>query len=125
MKYSDRVNNVTMNLCYEGGGAGFAVWPLPLSSFLAEYARVTTCRTPGVIDQDLRQLEAWLGNHRRLMDVMVGLLLPVCQCRPVVMVVAGGSILLDHGVAPGGAQYASCLKGWMNLAPIFGWGCGL
>jgi hypothetical protein len=32
----------------------------------AEYASVTAGRTPGVTDQDLRQSEAWLANHRAL-----------------------------------------------------------
>jgi hypothetical protein len=48
MKYSDRVKNVTMNLCYEGGGAGFAARPL-LEACRAEYACITTCWTLGVM----------------------------------------------------------------------------
>ncbi len=42
------------------GGTGFA------PSCQAENASVTAGRTPGVMDQDLRRSEAWLGNRRRL-----------------------------------------------------------
>ncbi len=36
----------------------------------AEYASVTAGRTPGATDQDMRRLEAWLGNRRRLAGVI-------------------------------------------------------
>jgi hypothetical protein len=51
------------------GDAGFVVWPPP-PLCRAEYASVTAGRTPGFTDQDLRRLEAWLGNHRRLAGVI-------------------------------------------------------
>jgi hypothetical protein len=51
------------------GDAGFGAWPLP-PSCRAEYASVTAGQMPGVTDQDLRQSEAWLGNHRRLAGVI-------------------------------------------------------
>ncbi len=65
-----------------GGGADFVARPPP-PSCRAEYASVTTCRTLGVTDQDLRRSEAWLINHR--------------GC-------GQGGILLGHSVAPGGAR---------------------
>jgi hypothetical protein len=52
-----------------GGGARIAVQPL-LPLFRAESASVTPGRMPGVTDQDLCQLEAWLGNRRHLAGVM-------------------------------------------------------
>jgi hypothetical protein len=64
-----------------GGGAGFAA-QLPPPLCWAEYASITTCRTLGVTDQDLRRLEVWLLNHH--------------GC-------GWGGILLGHSVAPGGA----------------------
>ncbi len=48
-----------------GGGTGFAARP-PSPLCQAEYASVTAGQTLGVTDQDLRQSEAWLGNHQRL-----------------------------------------------------------
>jgi hypothetical protein len=104
-------------------GAGFVARPPP-PSCRAEYASVTAGRTLGVRDQDLRWLEAWLGKYRSLAGVMARLLLPACCRRPIIAVVAGGSILLGHGVVPGGAWYANRLKGWMNIAPIIGLGKG-
>jgi hypothetical protein len=64
-----------------GRGAGFAARPPP-PLCRAEYASVTTCRTLGVTDQDLRRSEAWLVNHR--------------GC-------GRGGISLGHSLAPGGA----------------------
>jgi hypothetical protein len=87
----------------EGGGAGFAAQLLP-KSCRAEYASVTASRTPGVTDQDMRRSEAWLGNRQCLAGV-IGVSLPAIRCRPIVVVVAGGGILLGHGMAPGGAWY--------------------
>jgi hypothetical protein len=106
-----------------GGGwdAGFGAWPLP-PSCQAEYASVTVSQTLEVMDQDLHRLEAWLGNHRCLAGV-IRLSLPAHRCRPIVAVVAGGSILLGHGVAPRGVRYADRLKEWMNLAHLVGGEC--
>jgi hypothetical protein len=92
-----------------GGGAGFGAWPPPLC--WAEYASITADRTPGVADQDLRQSEAWLGNRRRLASMMAGLSWLACRRRPVVAVMARGSISLGHGMALGGAWYANRLEG--------------
>jgi hypothetical protein len=78
----------------QGGGAGqrswgrgqgceFAARPPP-PSCLAKYASVTTGRTPGVTDQDLRRSEAWLGKRRRLAGVIravVAGLPPKAHCR--------------------------------------------
>jgi hypothetical protein len=50
-------------------GRGFATWPPP-TSCLAEYASITAGRMPGVMDQDLRRSEAWLGKHWRLAGVI-------------------------------------------------------
>ncbi len=86
-----------------GGGTGF-VARTPPPSCRAEYARITAGRTPAVTDQDLRRSVAWRGNRRRLAGVMARLSSPARHRRPVVAVV--GSILLGHGVAPEGAQYA-------------------
>jgi hypothetical protein len=55
-----------------GGGVGdadLAARPLP-QLCRAEYASVTAGRMPGVTDQDLRRLEAWLGNHRHHMGII-------------------------------------------------------
>jgi hypothetical protein len=108
-----------------GRGADLAV-RLPPPSCRAEYASVTAGWTPGVTDQDLRWLEAWLGHRRCLAGVMAGLSLPARHRRPIVAVAAWGSILLGHDVVLGGAYYADRLKGWMNLAPRISWdvGCG-
>ncbi len=105
-----------------GGGAGFEARPPP-SSCRAEYASVTAGRTPGVANQDLRWLEAWLGNRRRLMGVMARLLLPARRCRPVVAVVARGSISLGHGVTPGARGTPTASRG--EFAPLIGRGCRL
>jgi hypothetical protein len=54
-----------------GGGAGFGAL-LPPPSCRAEIASVTARQTLGVMDQDLRQSEAWLGNCRRLVGAIRG-----------------------------------------------------
>jgi hypothetical protein len=104
-----------------GGGAGFEVQP-PLPLCQAEYASVTTGRMPGAADQDLRRSEVWLGNRHRLAGVMAGLWWPAHHRRPVVPVVARGSMSLCHSVALGGAWYTNRLEWWMNLAHIGGGG---
>jgi hypothetical protein len=107
-----------------GGGAGFAAQPPP-PSCRAEYARITFGWTPDVMDQDLLRSEAWLGNRWHLAGMITGLLLLARRHRPIFAVVARGSILLGHGVAPRGPRYADHLEGWMNLAPMIVRGCGL
>jgi hypothetical protein len=65
-----------------GGGVGFMAWPPPLSCW-AENASVTAGQTPGVMDQDLRRLEAWLGNRRRLAGAIKAVVtgpLPQAHC---------------------------------------------
>jgi hypothetical protein len=67
-----------------GGGAGFAARLPPPPSCRAENASVIAGLTPGVMDQDLRRSEAWLGNRRRLAGVIravVAGLPPQAQCR--------------------------------------------
>jgi hypothetical protein len=54
---------------FRGGGGGFTARPPP-QSCRAEYASVTTSRTPGVTNQDMHKPEAWLGNRRRLAGVI-------------------------------------------------------
>jgi hypothetical protein len=48
-----------------GGGADYVARPLPPLRW-AEYASIIAGQTPGVTDQDLWRLEAWLGNRRHL-----------------------------------------------------------
>ncbi len=65
-----------------GAGAGFAA-RLPPPSYRAEYASVTTGRTPGVTDHNLRWSEAWLGNRRHLPGVIRAVVagpLPQAHC---------------------------------------------
>jgi hypothetical protein len=89
---------------------------------LGVIASVTAGWMLGVTDQDLRQSEAWLGNRRRLAGVIRAAVAGHCH-RPNLAVVAGRSILLGHGVAPGGAWYNDrLLKG--SVAVVVGGGCG-
>ncbi len=86
-----------------GGGAGFEARPPP-PSCQAEYGQRhrrpdAGSRGPG---------PAQVG---RLAGVMAWLSWPARRRRPVVAVVARGSISLRHGVAPGGAWYANHLEG--------------
>eukprot|EP00584_Thalassiosira_punctigera_P018826 CAMPEP_0172566282 /NCGR_PEP_ID=MMETSP1067-20121228/111285_1 /TAXON_ID=265564 ORGANISM="Thalassiosira punctigera, Strain Tpunct2005C2" /NCGR_SAMPLE_ID=MMETSP1067 /ASSEMBLY_ACC=CAM_ASM_000444 /LENGTH=360 /DNA_ID=CAMNT_0013357353 /DNA_START=33 /DNA_END=1111 /DNA_ORIENTATION=- len=83
----------------------------PSSSCQAEYDRVTAGQTPGLTNQDLRRSQAWIGNQYRLVRTMEVL---SSRRRPVVAVVAGGSISLGHGVRQNSARYAERLEGWMN-----------
>jgi hypothetical protein len=61
------------------------------SSCHAEYNRITAMQTPGLTRQDLRRSQAWIGNQYRLSQMINALSL---RQRPVVAVVAGGSISL-------------------------------
>ena len=61
------------------------------SSCQAEYNRITAMQTPGLTSQDLRRSQAWIGNQYRLSQMIHALSL---RQRPVVAVVAGGSISL-------------------------------
>jgi hypothetical protein len=107
-----------------GKGTGFALLLPLLMPCRVEYTCVTVGWTPGVTDQDLRRSEVWLGNRQRLASAMARLSLLACCHWPVVVVMAGGSILLGHCMAPRGPQYANCLERWMNLTPLFGQDCG-
>jgi len=75
-----------------------------------EYNRLTSKQTPG-LSSVLRQSEAWIGNQYRLVQTMKAL---SSRKRPIVAVVAGGSISLGHGVQPDEARYADRLELWMN-----------
>ncbi|KAL7433367.1 hypothetical protein ACHAXH_009245 [Discostella pseudostelligera] len=81
------------------------------SSCHNEYDRITAMQTPGLTSQDLRRSQAWVGNQYRLIQTMTAL---SSRQRPVVAVVAGGSISLGHGVYPNSAHYAERLESWMN-----------
>lgn len=72
---------------------GNAIDTLPSSSSLcqAEYNRITAMQTPGLTNQDLRRSQGWIGNQYRLSQMINALSL---RQRPVVAVVAGGSISL-------------------------------
>jgi hypothetical protein len=82
-------------------GCWFAARPPP-PSCLAEYASVTIDRMLGVTDQDLHRSEASLGKHRCLADVIRAVVAGPPPQAHIVAVMAGGSILLGHGVAPEG-----------------------
>jgi hypothetical protein len=88
----------------------FAARPPPLSC-QADYARLITGRTPRVMDQDLHRLDVWLGNCQCLAGMMARLLLPAHWHRLVFVFVAGGSILLGHGVAPGARGTPTASRG--------------
>lgn len=77
----------------------------------AEYDRITSKQTPGITKNDLRRSQAWIGNQYRLTRAMEAL---SSRRRPVVAVVAGGSISLGHGVTPESVRYAERLEEWMN-----------
>ena len=81
-----------------------------ISQCQLEYNRLTSKQTPG-LSSALRQSEAWIGNQYRLSQTMKAL---SSQQRPIVAVVAGGSISLGHGVQPDEARYADRLEMWMN-----------
>ncbi|KAL7539092.1 hypothetical protein ACHAXR_009021 [Thalassiosira sp. AJA248-18] len=81
------------------------------SSCQAEYERITAKQTPGITNTDFRRSQAWLGNQYRLTQTMKAL---SSRQRPVVAVVAGGSISLGHGVTPDSVRYAERLESWMN-----------
>jgi hypothetical protein len=57
----------------------------------AEYACITAGRMPGVMNQGLRQSEAWLANRQPLVGMMAGLPLLACRHRPIIGVVARAS----------------------------------
>ncbi len=77
----------------------------------AEYDRITSGQTPGVTSQDLRRSQACFGNRHRLLRMMSAL---SSRRRPVIAVVAGGSISLGHGVTPESARYGDRFERWMN-----------
>ena len=81
------------------------------SSCQTEYNRLTSKQTPGLTKQDLLRSRAWVGNQYRLAQTMKSL---SSRDRPVVAVVAGGSISVGHGVTPQSVRYAERLEAWMN-----------
>ncbi len=58
----------------------------------------------GVMDQDLRRSEAWLGKRRHLVG-MTRAVVAGLPPKPIIAVMARGSILLGHGVVLGGAWW--------------------
>ncbi|KAL7437261.1 hypothetical protein ACHAXM_005547 [Skeletonema potamos] len=76
-----------------------------------EYDRIVSKQTPGLTPQDLLRSRALIGNQYRLERVMESL---SSRDRPVVAVVAGGSISLGHGLANDHHRYADRLENWMN-----------
>lgn len=76
----------------------------------AEYHRTTRDRTPGITKQDLFRSRAWIGNQYRLHRTIQTL---SERTRPVVAVVAGGSISLGHGTFSS-YRYGERLERWMN-----------
>mmetsp|Transcript_14631 Transcript_14631/g.35262 ORF Transcript_14631/g.35262 Transcript_14631/m.35262 type:complete len:537 (+) Transcript_14631:53-1663(+) len=92
------------------------------SSCQVEYERITAKQTPGLTNQDLRRSQAHEGNQYRLAQTMTAL---SSRERPVVAVVAGGSISLGHGVTPDGVRYGERLETWMNeMFPLENVGMG-
>ena len=88
----------------------------PNSSCQTEYDRITAKQTPGITKTDLRKSQAWIGNQYRLTQTMKAL---SSRSRPIVTVVAGGSISLGHGVTPESVRYAERLEAWKNdLYPL-------
>ncbi len=82
------------------------------SSCQAEYNRIVSQQTPGLTPQDLLRSRALIGNQYRLEKLMEKL---SSRERPVVVVVAGGSISLGHGLAnPDQHRYSNRLENWMN-----------
>lgn len=65
--------------------------PSSSSSCQAEYNRVTAMQTPGLTNEDLRRSQGWIGNQYRLSQMINAL---SSSQRPIVAVVAGGSISL-------------------------------
>eukprot|EP00970_Alexandrium_tamarense_P011885 scaffold2601_cov154-Alexandrium_tamarense.AAC.1 len=85
--------------------------PPPISSCRKEYDRISAKQTPGLTKEDFLRSQAWLGNQYRLAQLMKSL---SSRTRPIVAVVAGGSISLGHGVTPTSLRYANRLESWMN-----------
>lgn len=82
------------------------------STCQAEYNRIVSQQTPGLTPQDLLRSRALIGNQYRLEKLMEKL---SSRERPVVAVVAGGSISLGHGLAnPDQHRYSNRLENWMN-----------
>lgn len=80
------------------------------SSCRKEYNRLIDGRTPGITKIDLLRSQAWIGNQYRLHKAISIL---EERKRPVVAVVAGGSISLGHGVQKPN-RYGEGLENWMN-----------
>jgi hypothetical protein len=100
-----------------GRGTGFAV-RLPPPSCRSENTSVTASRTPGVMDQDLRRSEAWLGTRRRLAGAIRAVITSPPPQAHRHGHGRGGGILLGHGVVSGGAWYNTCLEGSVVLCVL-------
>ena len=80
------------------------------SSCQKQYSRLIDGRTPGITNMDLLRSQAWIGNQYRLHKAISTL---EERKRPVVAVVAGGSISLGHGVEKPN-RYGEGFENWMN-----------
>jgi len=103
-------NNDSRSITIPGGRKLPTTTTTTTSQCQLEYNRLTSKQTPG-LSSVLRQSEAWIGNQYRLSQTMKAL---SSRQRPIVAVVAGGSISLGHGVQPDEARYADRLEAWMN-----------
>ncbi len=62
------------------------------------------------MDQNLPRSDAWLGNRQCLAGAMAGLLLPARRRRPVVAVMARGSISLGQQFVQYHTEWHLCNK---------------
>jgi hypothetical protein len=79
----------------------------------AEYQRVTTNRTKGLTDEDLKRSWTNTGNRYRLSTLAKSLTDMTRNPRPIKAVVSGGSISLGHGTKSG-LRYSDRLEAWLN-----------
>ena len=75
-----------------------------------EYDRITSNRTLGLTEQDLLRSRAWMGNQYRV-NLAIDTLNQ--RRRPMLAVVAGGSISLGHGTY-NMYRYGEQFQNWMN-----------
>jgi hypothetical protein len=90
----------------QGWGRGFAARP-PLPSCLVEYASLTAGWMLGVMDQDLRWSEAWLGKRRHLTGMIRAV---VARSQPKAHRCGRGQG--EHLVRPWRGA-GGCMVGWM------------
>ncbi len=86
-------------------GAGVGAWVCGATAAAIVSGRIhQRHRQPDVTDQDLRQSEAWLDKRQHLAGVIKAVVAgppPQAHCQGC----GRGSILLGHGVAPGGVWW--------------------